>query len=140
MFWVRWFYSLFERDWRKKTMFIHTNHPLITSFYIKREPIVAELAMSLRWSAIFCATGAWGGKPYHWNYSTKLVWTYYKSKNIHLVVQSNCHNKIRIFWMLVKLNSELSKISDWVPSTLSRKRTCQPYTQKPKTFDNRKSW
>ena len=38
MFWVRWFYSLFER-------------------------IFAELAMSQRWSAIFCETGTWGGKP-----------------------------------------------------------------------------
>ena len=38
MFWVRWFYSLFERMRlkRKKTMFIHTNQPLITSFYIKK--------------------------------------------------------------------------------------------------------
>ena len=26
-------------------------------------PIFAQLAMSQRWSAIFCATGAWGGKP-----------------------------------------------------------------------------
>ena len=45
-------------------MFIHTNQPLITSFYIKKVPIFAELAMSQRWSAIFCATGAWGGKPF----------------------------------------------------------------------------
>ena len=38
MFWVRWFYSLFEwmRLKRKRTMFIHTNQPLITSFYIKK--------------------------------------------------------------------------------------------------------
>ena len=48
---------------RKITMFIHTNQPLITSFYIKKVPIFAELAMSERWSTIFCATGAWGGKP-----------------------------------------------------------------------------
>ena len=40
-------------------MFIHTNQPLITSFYI----FFAEVAMSQRWSAIFCATGAWRGKP-----------------------------------------------------------------------------
>ena len=65
MFWVRWFYSLFERMRlkRKRTMFIHTNQPLFTSFYIKRYLFFAELAMSQRWSAIFCATGAWGGKP-----------------------------------------------------------------------------
>ena len=64
MFWVRWFYSLFERMRlkRKRTMFIHTNQPLITSFYIKKVPIFAELAMSQRWSAIFCAEGVWGGK------------------------------------------------------------------------------
>ena len=48
---------------RKKTMFIHTNSLLITSFYIKKVPIFAELALSQRWSAIFCATGVWGGKP-----------------------------------------------------------------------------
>ena len=29
-----------------KTMFIHTNKPLITSFYIKKVSIFAELAMS----------------------------------------------------------------------------------------------
>ena len=28
-----------ERDWREKTMFIHINQPLITSFYMKRVPI-----------------------------------------------------------------------------------------------------
>ena len=49
-----------EWDWREKTMFIHTNQPLITSFYIKRCLFFAELAMSQRWSALFCATGAWG--------------------------------------------------------------------------------
>ena len=65
MFWVRWFYSLFEwmRLERKRKMFIHTNQSLITSFYIKKLLIFAELAMSQRWSALFCATGAWGGKP-----------------------------------------------------------------------------
>ena len=46
---------------RKRTMFIQTNQPLITSFYIKK--YFAELAMSQRLSALFCATGAWGGKP-----------------------------------------------------------------------------
>ena len=40
-------------------MFIHTNQPLITSFYIKKVPIFAELARSRRWSA----TSVWGGKP-----------------------------------------------------------------------------
>ena len=65
MFWVRWFYSLFERMRlkRKRTMFIHTNLPLISWFYIKRYLFFAELAMSQRWSAVFCATGAWGGIP-----------------------------------------------------------------------------
>ena len=65
MIWVRWFYNLFERMRleRKRTMFIHTNQPLITWFYIKKVPIFVELAMSQRWSAIFCATGALGGKP-----------------------------------------------------------------------------
>ena len=29
-------------------MFIHTNQPLITSFYIQKVPIFAELAMSQR--------------------------------------------------------------------------------------------
>ena len=29
-FWVGWFYRLFEWDWREKTMFIHTDQPLIT--------------------------------------------------------------------------------------------------------------
>ena len=52
--------SCFEWDWREKKMFIYTNQPLITSIYIKKIPIFAELAMSQRWSAIFCATGAWG--------------------------------------------------------------------------------
>ena len=49
-----------EWDWKEKTMFIHTNQPLITSFYIKRYLFFAELAMSKRWSAIYCATGARG--------------------------------------------------------------------------------
>ena len=44
----------------KKTMFIHTDQPLTTSFYIKKYLFFAELAISQRWSAIFCATGAWG--------------------------------------------------------------------------------
>ena len=74
MFWVRWFYSLFERMRleRKKTMFIHTHHSVE-----KRYLFSTELAVSQRWSAIFCATGAWGLKD------TNLVgldWRYiYKS-------------------------------------------------------------
>ena len=44
----------------KKKMFIYTNQPLITSFYIKKYLFFAESAMSQRWSAIFYATGAWG--------------------------------------------------------------------------------
>ena len=70
MFWVRWFYTLFERMRfkKKRTMFIHTNQPIITSFYVKNVPIFAELAMSQRWSAIFAQraregvnrSGAWG--------------------------------------------------------------------------------
>ena len=61
IFWVRWFYSLFERMRlkRKRRMLIHTNKPLVT-FYKKRYLFFAELAMSQRWSAIFCATGVWG--------------------------------------------------------------------------------
>ena len=47
----------------EEEMFIHTNQPLITSFYIKEVPIFAELAMGQRWSANFCTTGAWEGKP-----------------------------------------------------------------------------
>ena len=41
IFWVGWFYSLFERMIleRKRTMFIHTNQPLIISFYIKKVPL-----------------------------------------------------------------------------------------------------
>ena len=35
-----------EWDWREKTMFILTNQPLITSFYIKKYQFFAELAMS----------------------------------------------------------------------------------------------
>ena len=59
------FFKPYSNEWdrREKTMFIHTNQPLITSFYIKTYLFFAELAMSQRWSAIFCATGAWGGKP-----------------------------------------------------------------------------
>ena len=49
---------------RIKTIFIYTNQPLITSFYIKKVPIFAELAISQRLSAIFCATGVWGLKAY----------------------------------------------------------------------------
>ena len=65
MFWVRWFYNLFKRMRlkRKRTMFIHTNKLLITSFYIKMYLFFAELAMSHRCSAIFCSTGVWGCKP-----------------------------------------------------------------------------
>ena len=46
-----------------KTIIINSNQPLITSFHIKKYLFFAELAMSQRWSAIFCATGVWGGKP-----------------------------------------------------------------------------
>ena len=57
LFWVRWFLSLSERmRLKKKTMFIHTNQPLIRSFYIKKVSIFAELALTQRWSEIFCAT------------------------------------------------------------------------------------
>ena len=44
-------------------MFTHTNQPLITSFYIKKVPIFAELAIRQRGSAIFRATVVLGGKP-----------------------------------------------------------------------------
>ena len=64
MFWVRWFYSLFERmRLKRKKMFIQTNQPLFTSFYIKKYLFFAELAVSQRLFAFFCTTGAWGGKP-----------------------------------------------------------------------------
>ena len=33
-----------EWDWREKTMFIHTNQPLITSFYIKKVPIFRRIS------------------------------------------------------------------------------------------------
>ena len=46
MFWVRWFYSLFE--WmtleKKRTMFIHTNQPLVTSFCIKKVLIFCRIS------------------------------------------------------------------------------------------------
>ena len=44
MFSVIWFYSLFERMKlnRKRTMFIHTKWPLITSFYIKNVPLLSN--------------------------------------------------------------------------------------------------
>ena len=43
-------------------MFIQTNQPLITSFYIKKGTFFAKLAMSQRLCAIFCVTGARGLK------------------------------------------------------------------------------
>ena len=49
-----------EWDWREKNDVYSTNQPLITSFYIKKVPIFAKLAISQRSSAIFCATGVWG--------------------------------------------------------------------------------
>ena len=58
---------------RKRTMFIHTNQPLITSFYIKKD-FFAELAMSQRWSAIFCETGAWGWKTFFTCFYQKVYW------------------------------------------------------------------
>ena len=48
----------------KKTMFIHTNQPLIPSFYIKKYLFIAELAMSQRRSTIFCETGVLRVKPF----------------------------------------------------------------------------
>ena len=33
-----------EWDWREKTMSIHTNQPLITSFYIKKVPIFCRIS------------------------------------------------------------------------------------------------
>ena len=49
MVWGRWFYSLFERmRLKRKKIFIHTNQPLITPFYMKKVPIFPELAMSQR--------------------------------------------------------------------------------------------
>ena len=64
MFWVWWSYSLFEqvRLKRKKTMFIHTNQPLITSFYIKNVPIFCWISDESALIRNFCATGKWGGK------------------------------------------------------------------------------
>ena len=32
-----------EWDWREKKMFVHTNKPLITSFYIKKVPIFCRI-------------------------------------------------------------------------------------------------
>ena len=68
-------------------MFIHTNQLLITSFYIKRYLFIAELAMSQRWSVIFSATGAWGGKPIgRVRVNAKFQWTndQYNRLNKHL--------------------------------------------------------
>ena len=64
-FLVRWFYSLFERmrlKRKKRCLFRKTN--LQSHHFIeKRYLFFADLAMSQRWYAIFCATGAWGAKP-----------------------------------------------------------------------------
>ena len=51
MFWVRWLNSLFERMILKRK-----NDVFSCLFFV-------ELAISQRWSAIFYAKGAWGGKP-----------------------------------------------------------------------------
>ena len=64
MFWVRWFNSLFRRmRLKNKKMFIHTHQPFVRIFMLKKYLFFAELAISQRWSAIFCATGVWGVKP-----------------------------------------------------------------------------
>ena len=46
IFWVRWFYNLFERMRleRKIKMSIQTNQPLITSFYIKKVRIFCRIS------------------------------------------------------------------------------------------------
>ena len=45
MFWVRWFYSLFERKrLKRKNYFFHTHRPLITSFYIKKVVIFCQIS------------------------------------------------------------------------------------------------
>ena len=61
MFWVTWFYNLFERMRLKRKNDGYSHRPLVTSFYIKSTYFFAELAIQ-RWSPIFCATGAWGVK------------------------------------------------------------------------------
>ena len=43
-------------------MFIHTQQPFITTLYIK-STYFCRISDVQRRSAIFCATGAWGGKP-----------------------------------------------------------------------------
>ena len=64
MFWVRWFYSLFERmRSRRKKMFIHTNHPLITSFYIKKVPIFCRISDESALSRNPLRNGRVRGKP-----------------------------------------------------------------------------
>ena len=44
MFCVKWCYSLFDEIEERKTMFIHTNQPLITSFNIKKLPIFCRIS------------------------------------------------------------------------------------------------
>ena len=57
---VSWFYSLFERMRleRKRTMFINTNQPLITSFYIKRYLFFCRISDESALIRTFCPTGA----------------------------------------------------------------------------------
>ena len=80
-----------EWDEREKTMFIHTNQPLITSFYTKKVSIFAELAMSQRCSAIFCATGVWGGKSIG-RVRVKLF-SYFQIWTWNLKFVSRCHDQ-----------------------------------------------
>ena len=65
MFWATWFYSLFAqiRLKRKNRCLFTLTNLYSHHFILKRYLFFAELAMSQHWSVIFCATGAWGGKP-----------------------------------------------------------------------------
>ena len=89
---------------KKKTMFIHTNHPSITSFYIKSY-FFAELAMRQHWSAILCAKGAWEGTPIGRVRLNKKVFI---KKVLITIIDLNWCNiwmKLVIFWNLKFLST-----------------------------------
>ena len=64
MFWIRWFIAYSnEWNWREKERCLFTltdllSHHVVWKIYL----FFDELAISQR-SAVFCAAGAWGGKP-----------------------------------------------------------------------------
>ena len=141
MFWVRWFHSSFEgrKLKRKKTMFIHTNQPLIKSFFIKKVPILCRISDEsaliryfLRKGRVRVKTGRVKVKRYARDFRTKVISRLWTSTNIHVGHMKN--NILNLLWQRSRMLNysifEHKKTGNFQEIWNERKKSVSTFSEK----------